>query len=207
MYYEGSNHGLKHDPFKAIVTPRPIGWISTVDKEGRPNLAPYSFFNAMGSRPNFIAFGSEQMKDSAHNARDTGEFVFSLCTTELADAMNLSCADLPAGQNEYEHAGLEAAACKLVKAPRVAISPASLECKTTMCQALIDIDGNETHNYLVVGQVVAVHINDDYIRDGRFDTARAVPLARCGYRDYSSVTELFELMRPGEGERGGQFKV
>lgn len=205
MFYEGNEHGLKHDPFKAIITPRPIGWISTVDKDGVPNLAPYSFFNAMGSRPNFLAFASEELKDSARNAQDTGEFVFSLCTTALADAMNLSCANVPADVNEYEHAGLEAAACRLVKAPRVAASPASLECKTVMAQPLVDIDGNTTKNFLVIGQVVAVHIDDDYLVDGRFDTARAAPLSRCGYRDYASITELIELMRPDDTP--GQFKV
>lgn len=207
MFYEGSNHGLKHDPFKAIITPRPIGWISTVDADGVPNLAPYSFFNAMGSRPYFLAFASEELKDSARNARDTGEFVFSLCTAALADAMNLSCAGVPPEVNEYDHAGLEAAPCRLVKAPRVAISPASMECKTVMAQPLTDVDGKETANYLVVGQVMAVHIDDEYITEGRFDTARAQPLARCGYRDYATVTDVFELMRPGEQENGGRFNV
>lgn len=206
MYYEGSQHGLKHDPFKAIVTPRPIGWISTVDTQGRPNLAPYSFFNAMGSRPNFVAFASESVKDSARNARDTGEFVFSLCTVALSDAMNASCEALPPGVSEYEAAGLEPAACRLVKAPRVAISPASFECRTVMAFNIPDIDGNETANFVVFGQVVAVHIDDRYIVDGRFDTKAARPLARCGYRDYSAVDDLFELMRPGEVAKGG-FRV
>lgn len=207
MYYEDGNHGLQHDPFKAIVTPRPIGWISTVDANGVPNLAPYSFFNAMGSRPYFLAFASEQIKDSARNAQQTGEFVFSLCTAELADAMNLSCANLPPEVNEFEHAGLEEGICKRVKAPRVLASPASFECKTVMSQLLPDVDGKETANFMVIGQVVATHIDDRYIKDGRFDTALAQPLARCGYRDYSTVTELFELMRPGEAENGGKFKV
>ena len=207
MYYEGSEHGLKHDPFKAIITPRPIGWISTVDANGVRNLAPYSFFNAMGSRPYFLAFASETLKDSARNAHETGEFVMSLCTADLADAMNLSCTTLPPEVDEYEYAGLEAAACRLVKAPRVAASPASFECKTVISQPLKDVDGKETANFLVIGQVIATHIDDKYIRDGRFDTALARPLARCGYRDYSTVTEVFELMRPGEAENGGQFRV
>ncbi len=207
MYYEGSQHGLKHDPFKAIIAPRPIGWISTVDGQGRPNLAPYSFFNAFGGNPGLLAFSSESMKDSARNARDTGEFVFSLCTADLADAMNASSDQLPAGVNEYEVAGLTAAPCRLVRAPRVADSPASLECRTVLSQYIPDLNGAPTSSYLVIGQVVAVHIDDRYIVDGRFDTAAARPLARCGYRDFAVVDELFELLRPGEAQRGGQFSV
>lgn len=203
MYYEGyQNHGLKHDPFKAIITPRPIGWISTVDSQGRTNLAPYSFFNAVASQPPILAFSSESLKDSARNARDTGEFVFSLSTVSLTDQMNASCDTLPAGVSEYEHAGLQAAACQLVRAPRVAASPASMECKTLSVQQLSDLQGNLTENYLVLGQVVAVHIDDAFIRDGQFDTAAAQPLARCGYRDYAAVKEVFELLRPTDA---GQY--
>jgi len=194
-----SDHGLAFDPFKAIITPRPIGWISTLDKNGTPNLAPYSFFNALSSSPHMLMFSSEGLKHSAENARDTGEFVFSLATKSLQHPMNASSDTLPAGVNEYEAAELEMAECKKVNAPRVAVSPASMECKLLRCEEVMDLDGNPTDTFLTIGQVVAVHIDDKYIKDGRFDTAAAQPLARCGYRDYSAVEEVFEIMRPTDG--------
>jgi flavin reductase (DIM6/NTAB) family NADH-FMN oxidoreductase RutF len=200
MYYEGhQNHGLAFDPFKAIITPRPIGWISTVDQQGATNLAPYSFFNAVTADPPILAFGSESYKDSARNARETGEFVFSLATVALKNEMNLSSDTLAPGQSEFELTGLEAAASRRVAPPRVALSPAAMECKTLSCEPLRDLNGQETGAWLVLGQVVATHIRDEFIRDGRFDTAFAQPLARCGYRDYAAVTEVFELMRPTDG--------
>ena len=197
MFYEPRlGHGLPHDPFKAIIAPRPIGWISTVDAGGRPNLAPYSFFNAVHGRPPMLAFTSETMKHSAGNARATGEFVFNLCSLPLLDAMNTSSGDLPAGVSEFEAAGLEAAPCRIVSAPRVAAAPASLECKVTLSMQLTDIEGVPLAGWIIIGQVVGVHIADEFIRDGRFDTASAQPVARCGYRDYAAVTELFEALRP-----------
>lgn len=200
MYYEGhKNHGLPFDPFKAIITPRPIGWIATVDTNGVTNLAPYSFFNAVTADPPILAFSSESLKDSARNARDTGEFVFSLATVALKDEMNLSSDTLAPGKSEFELTGLEAAPSTLVQPPRVASSPAAMECKTLSCEPLRNINGQETGAWLVLGQVVATHIRDEFIRDGRFDTAAAQPLARCGYRDYAAVTEVFELMRPTDG--------
>lgn len=200
MYYEGhKNHGLPFDPFKAIITPRPIGWIATVDTNGVTNLAPYSFFNAVTADPPILAFSSESLKDSARNARDTGEFVFSLATVALKDEMNLSSDTLAPGKSEFELTGLAAAPSTLVKPPRVASSPAAMECKTLSCEPLRNINGQETGAWLVLGQVVATHIRDEFIRDGRFDTAAAQPLARCGYRDYAAVTEVFELMRPTDG--------
>ena len=200
MFYEPRlGHGLPHDPFKAIIAPRPIGWISTVDTEGRVNLAPYSFFNAVHSSPPMLAFTSESMKHSAANAIATGEFVYNLCTRPLFDAMNISSGDLAAGESEFEAAGLVTAPCRIVKAPRVAASPAALECRVVSSTQLHDIDGKAVQGWIIIGQVVGVHINDAFIRDGRFDTAAAQPLARCGYRDYATVTELFEALRPTDG--------
>lgn len=197
MFYQPKDgHGLPFDPFKAIITPRPIGWISTVDSDGVPNLAPYSFFNALTSSPPMLMFSSETLKHSAGNARDNGEFSFSLATVPLQSQMNASSDALPAGENEYLTAQLEMAACELITPPRVADSPASMECKTLSCTELKDLDGNSVDTFMVIGQVVAVHINDNYLRNGRFDTAGAQPLARCGYRDYTGVSEVFELMRP-----------
>jgi len=200
MFYEPRNgHGLPHDPFKAIIAPRPIGWISTVDGAGKTNLAPYSFFNAVHSNPPMLMFTSESMKHSAANAIATGEFVFNLVSRDLFDAMNISSGDFPAEVSEFEAAGLTAAPCRMVKAPRVASSPASLECKVVSHAQLQDVNGKALQGWIIIGQVVGVHIQDSYIRDGRFDTALAQSVARCGYRDYSAVTELFEALRPTDG--------
>jgi flavin reductase (DIM6/NTAB) family NADH-FMN oxidoreductase RutF len=199
MFYEPrSGHGLPHDPFKAIVAPRPIGWISTVDAQGLHNLAPYSFFNAVCSKPPMVAFASEGVKDSVRNVRATREFVCNLATAALAEGMNMSAAHVPPEVNEFELAQLETAPCRLVRPLRVAASPASLECKVTDILHLRDLDGRETDRHLVIGQVVGVHIDETYLQDGLFDTARAVPIARCGYRDYASVTTVFQMIRPGE---------
>jgi flavin reductase (DIM6/NTAB) family NADH-FMN oxidoreductase RutF len=200
MFYEPRNgHGLPYDPFKAIVAPRPIGWISTVDAAGRPNLAPYSFFNAALSRPPMLMFTSETMKHSAANAIATGEFVFNLCSRPLFEAMNVSSGLLPEGANEFEAAGLEMAPCRMVRAPRVAASPAALECRVVHSMRIHDIDGRALEGWIVMGQVVGVHIDEAFLRDGRFDTVAAAPVARCGYRDYAAVTELFEALRPSDG--------
>ncbi|GGC48985.1 flavin reductase [Siccirubricoccus deserti] len=200
MFYEPRlGHGLPHDPFKAIVAPRPIGWISTVDTQGRANLAPYSFFNAVHSRPPMLAFTSESMKHSAANAIATGEFVFNLCTRPLFEAMNMSSAALGGGESEFVAAGLAVASSRIVKAPRVAASPAALECRVVHSMRFHDVDGTALDGWMIVGQVVGVHIDDAFIRDGRFDTAAAQPLARCGYRDYAAVTEMFEALRPTDG--------
>lgn len=200
MFYEPRlGHGLPHDPFKAIVAPRPIGWISTLDSEGRPNLAPYSFFNAVHSRPAMLCFTSETMKHSAANAIATGEFVFNLCTRPLFEAMNISSGALSAGESEFEAAGLATAPCRIVKAPRVAASPASLECRVAQSFQLKDASGRALEGWMIIGEVVGVHIDEAYLRDGRFDTLAATPLARCGYRDYAAVTEIFEALRPTDG--------
>ena len=199
MFYEPkSGHGLPHDPFKAIVTPRPIGWISTVDEEGRCNLAPYSFFNAISSGPPMVAFSSEGLKDTVRNIKATGEFVYNLAIAALADGMNRSSAPVGPEVDEFTLAGLATAPSRIVRPPRVADTAAALECKVMQVIHLHDLDGQDTPRHLVLGQVVGVHIADAYLKDGFFDTARAEPLARCGYRDYASVKTLFQMTRPGE---------
>lgn len=197
MYYENELPSeLKHDPFKAIIAPRPIGWIGTLNADGIPNLAPYSFFNAISSRPNLIAFSSEQWKHSCANARATGEFTFSLATHALRHQMNASSAELEDGENEFVKAGLEMGASRVVKPPFVKASPASLECKVVDSIELKGIDGESAGSFLTIGQVVAVHIDDAFVRDGRFDAQRAQIIGRCGYRDYTTAETLWELDRP-----------
>lgn len=198
FYEPHAGHGLAHDPFKAIVAPRPVGWISTVDVQGRANLAPYSYFNAVCDRPPMVMFCSQGWKDSVANAQATGEFVWNLATRPLAEAMNASSAMLPHGADEFVHAGLETAPCRLVKAPRVAASPASMECRVLSITELHGLDGAATGHHFVLGQVVGVHVRADALRDGAFDTAAARPIARCGgWGDYAEVDALFQMRRPG----------
>jgi flavin reductase (DIM6/NTAB) family NADH-FMN oxidoreductase RutF len=197
FYTADQHHGLPFDPFKAIVAPRPIGWIGSCDEEGRINLAPYSFFNAVGSRPNMIAFSSDGLKDSARNTRATREFTFSLATLPLAQKMNLSSANLEEGRNEFDFAGLTMAPSKLVRPPFVGESPAAMECKVVHFIELEDLEGRTSDKYLIVGQVVATHIRDEFIQNGRFDAVKAQTIARCGYNDYATLDEQWELVRPG----------
>jgi flavin reductase (DIM6/NTAB) family NADH-FMN oxidoreductase RutF len=199
FYDPRHGHGLPHDPFKAIVAPRPIGWITTIDKQGRVNLAPYSFFNAFSGRPPIIAFASESLKDSVRNVEETGEFVCSLVTRELAEAMNETCRGVPHGVNEMELAALDAAPSTSVKPPRVAAAPAALECKLLQILRMKDLEGRQLESHVVIGQVTGVHIQRAFLKDGIFDTAGARPIARCGYRgDYTEVTSLFEMIRPAD---------
>ena len=197
-FYEPRNgHGLPHDPFKAILAPRPIGWISSLDAQGRVNLAPYSFFNGFGSNPPIVGFTSEGRKDSLANVEATGEFVCNLVSRPLAEAMNLTAAPLPSGTDEMAFAGLEAAASRCVRPPRVALSPAALECRLLQVVEIRDLAGAPTGGHLVLGQVVGVHIDPSYLKDGIFDTAAARTVARCGYRGaYAEVDQLFEMIRP-----------
>lgn len=193
------DHGLPHDPFKAIVTPRPIGWITAMSAQGEVNLSPYSFFNAVSTRPHIVMFSSEGKKDAIAFVEETGEFTCSLVTKALIQQMNQTSAPLPRGSSEYSHAGLEMAESKFVRPPRVAGSPAALECKTLSVQQLTDLDGNQVERWLVLGQVVGIFMDDDFIREGRFDTVAAHPVARCGYADYAEVDHLFSLQRPPGG--------
>ncbi len=199
FYEPATGHGLPHDPFKAIVAPRPIGWVSTLSASGVPNLAPYSFFNAVCDTPPMIAFSSSGPKDSVANVEATGEFVWNMATRALAEAMNASSAAVPPETDEFTLAGLETAPSRIVAPPRVAASPASLECRLLQIVTLYDLDGGETANRLVIGQVVGVHIRRTFLRDGMFDTGAAHPIMRAGYRDeYVEATPetMFKMKRP-----------
>lgn len=193
------DHGLPHDPFKAIVAPRPIGWIGAISGRGEVNLSPYSFFNAVSSRPHIVMFSSEEKKDAVAFIEETGEFTCSLATKALARQMNMTSAPLPRGQSEFGHAGLAMAPSRFIRPPRVAASPAALECKLLSVQQLVDLDGQAIPRWLVLGQVVGIFIDEAYLRDGRFDTAGANPIARCGYADYAEVESLFSITRPPGG--------
>lgn len=197
FYEPGKGHGLPHDPFKAIVAPRPIGWISSVDRAGVVNLAPYSFYNAVGDRPPIVAFSSSGRKDSLRNIEETGEFVANLATRPLAQAMNQTSATFPHDVDEMAIAGLTPAPCRIIAPPRVAESPAALECKLLQVVHLHDLDGNPLEQYLTLGQVVGVHINPAYLKDGYFDLVAAQPIMRAGYlADYVEVSDIFQMTRP-----------
>ena len=202
MYYETRQRDkalLPHDPFKAIVAPRPIGWISTRSRDGRINLAPYSFFNGFNSAPPILGFSSEGDKDSVTFARESGEFVANFASFDLMQPMSRTSAPLPRGQSEFAYSGLTMAECRLVKAPRVAECPASMECKLIEIIRLKSHLGEPLNSHLVLGEVVAFHIEDRFIRDGRFDLAAAKALARCGDQDYAVVDKLIALARPAGG--------
>jgi len=198
MFYDArkNDHGLPHDPFKAIVAPRPIGWITSSNGKGDINLAPYSFFNGVASRPPLVMFASEGRKDSLAFIEENGEFVCNLATWDLRDAMNATSAPLPRGANEMAHAGLAAAPSRLVKPPRVAASPCALECKLLQIVSLSDLDGRPVNSHIVFGQVIGVHIDDRYIKDGLLDSAAMRPIARCGYQNYAVVETMFSMRRP-----------
>jgi len=201
MFYDTqtNGHGLPHDPFKAIVAPRPIGWISSLGADGSVNLAPYSFFNAFSSRPPIVGFASEGPKDSVSFIAETREFVCNLVTFDLRNEMNATSAPLPRGMSEFIHAGLETAPSTLVKPPRVKASPVALECKLVEIKELTDSDGNSVNSFLVLGHVVGIYINEAYIKEGRFDIVAAGTIARCGYTDYAVVDDLFSITRPKGG--------
>jgi len=199
-FYEPRNgHGLPHDPFNAIVGPRPIGWISTCNAAGQPNLAPYSFFNAFNYVPPIIGFSSIGYKDTVRNVEATGEFVWNLVTQDLAESMNQSCAAVPQEVNEFELAGLTAQQSRLIRPPRVAESPVSFECKATQITQLAGIDGKKVETWLVLGEVVAVHIRKSLLVGGVYDTAHAGHVLRAGGAgDYFRIgpEQLFKMYRP-----------
>jgi flavin reductase (DIM6/NTAB) family NADH-FMN oxidoreductase RutF len=174
-YEPRKGHGLPHDPFNAIVGPRPIGWISTCNAQGALNLAPYSFFNAFNYVPPIVGFASIGAKDTLRNIEATGEFVWNLATHDLADAMNQSCAAVPPEVSEFELAGLTPLASEKVRPPRVAESPVTFECRSTQIVQLQGIDGEKVPTWLVLGEVVAVHIAKALLKDGVYDTARRRP--------------------------------
>jgi flavin reductase (DIM6/NTAB) family NADH-FMN oxidoreductase RutF len=189
------NGGLPWDPFKAIVAPRPIGWVTTLTPDGVVNLAPYSYFNAVGDRPNVVIFSSSTPKDSQRNAEATGEFVCNLATWETREQMNLTSATVDA--SEPELAGLELAASRLVRPPRVAAAPAALECVYLDTYAIRTRDGREHTSHVVFGEVVGIYVDERYITDeGRVDTAAMRPVARMGYDEYTVVEGAFRMTRP-----------
>ena len=201
MFYRPQDgHGLPHSPFSAIVSPRPIGWISTRGSDGRENLAPYSFFNAVAYSPPQVVFAStstkadrEFGKDTTQNIKDTGVFCVNIVEYAAREAMNLTSGLYEAGVDEFELAGLERTECETIPCSRVSSVPAALECRLTETVALQG-DGN----IAMFGEVVGVYIRDDCMVDGRFDVLSYKPLARLGYRDYSVVNELLSLKRPDD---------
>ena len=197
MFYETStnNHGLAIDPFKAIVTPRPIGWISTISETGVANLAPYSFFNAFSEKPFYVAFGSGGYKHSLSNIAANGQFAVNLAVYDLREEMNKSSASIDKHVDEFEFAGLEKAACRLIQPPRVAASPACLECRHFRTIELPSEDG-EVNDWLVIGLVVGIHIADQFVENGRVNTATMQPVARLGYSEYVTVKDPWRMRRP-----------
>jgi len=200
MFYrpEDNNHGLPHNPFKAIVSPRPIGWISTISANGTANLAPYSFFNALSDAPPMVMFASTggkpdqpRGKDSLANILATKEFAVNIVSYALREPMNKTAASLAADVDEFAAAGLTKAAGKAISAPHVAEAPAVLECRL---YKVIDLPG--AANSMVIGEVVGVHMQDDFIVNGRFDATLYQPLSRLGYMDYAAVENVFELVKP-----------
>jgi flavin reductase (DIM6/NTAB) family NADH-FMN oxidoreductase RutF len=201
MFYQPKDgHGLPHNPFNALVTPRPIGWISSRGTARIDNLAPYSFFNAVAYTPPQVMFSSTGTKadrafgkDSVSNIEESGVFCVNIVEYAMRDAMNASSSTLPAAVSEFDHAGLAAVECDLIACKRVADAPANLECRVTQ---IIRLAGAE--NIAVFGEVVGIHMRDDCIVDGQFDVTKFQPLARLGYRDYSVVREVFSLARPDD---------
>ncbi len=199
-YYEPARgHGLPHDPLNAIIGPRPIGWIASQDAAGHRNLAPYSFFNCFNYRPPIIGFSSNGWKDSVKNIVDTKEFVWNLATRSLAAAMNETSASLPHDEDEFVCAGLTAAPSRLVSAPRVAESPVNFECRLSQCIQLTSASGEPIDTWLVLGEVVAVHIAETLLEDGIYQTSKAQPILRAGGPSaYYGIDDAqrFDLVRP-----------
>mgnify|MGYP000901982830 CR=1 FL=1 len=199
-YYEPQQgHGLPHDPLNAIVGPRPIGWIASLDAEGRRNLAPYSFFNCFNYRPPIIGFSSTGWKDSVSNIIATKEFVWNLATRDLAVQMNETSASLPHGEDEFARAGLTPVPGKRVSAPRVAESPVNFECRLSQYIQLTGADGTLIDSWLILGEVVAVHIDETLLENGIYHTAKAQPVLRAGGPSaYYAIDESqrFDLVRP-----------
>jgi len=201
MFYDTrkNDHGLPHNPFKAIIAPRPIGWITSMSAKGEINLAPYSFFNAITDRPPIVMFSSEGPKDSVAFVEATKEFVCSLATFDLRDQMNGTSAPLPRGTSEMQATGLAPAPSRLVRPPRVAASPCALECRWIKTVTFDDVDGRKLDRYVVFGHVIGIHIDDRFISNGRLDTAAMRPIARCGYDEYATVESVFRMTRPPGG--------
>jgi flavin reductase (DIM6/NTAB) family NADH-FMN oxidoreductase RutF len=199
FYEPRQGHGLRHDPFNAIIAPRPIGWVSSLGSSGVANLAPYSFFNEFNYVPPIIGFSSIGWKDSVANVAATREFCWNLATRRLSEAMNISCAPAPPEVDEFDLAGLTRGASRLIAAPRVLESPVNFECRMTQILKLQDADGDEVETWLILGEVVAVHIDEALITDGVYDTLAAEPILRGGgWGDYFTIVpdDKFEMKRP-----------
>ncbi|MBX2832837.1 MAG: flavin reductase family protein [Rhodospirillales bacterium] len=196
MFYEPGKtpHNLPHDPFKACVAPRPIGWISTVDREGRPNLAPYSFFNAVHGNPPMVMFSSAGSVDSLANSSATGEFVAAVAPKSMLREINFSSSPLPHGEDEFEYAGLEKLPATCVKPHLIKGVPIQMECKVFQ---IVDLPSPKPDLpcAMVIGTVVGLHIDDAIIRDGMVDITLFEPLARLGYQEYASISETFTVTR------------
>ncbi|ABV93802.1 conserved hypothetical FMN binding protein [Dinoroseobacter shibae DFL 12 = DSM 16493] len=200
FYRPEEGHGLPHNPFNAIVAPRPIGWISSRGADGQDNLAPYSFFNAVAYVPPQVMFASTSAKedrgdtkDSVANIRETGVFCVNIVSYALRDVMNVSSGSYPAEVDEFARAGIEKAPCETIDCARVAAAPANLECRLTQ---IVQLEGPS--NFVVFGQVTGIHMRDEHLVDGRFDVTTFRPLSRLGYRDYACVDNLFSLARPDD---------
>ena len=202
FYQPADGHGLPHDPFKAIIAPRPIGWIGTRSSEGVNNLAPYSFFNAFTDSPPIVGFSSIGRKDSLKNAESTGEFTWNLASYALAEQMNTSCSGVAPEVDEFALAELSSEAGRIVSAPRVVESMVSFECRTTQVIQLQDAQGVAHDSWLLLGEVVGVHINESMLHEGIYQTAKAEPIMRAGGpADYFVIREdaLFKMHRPKNG--------
>jgi flavin reductase (DIM6/NTAB) family NADH-FMN oxidoreductase RutF len=204
MFYEPlkTSHGLSHDPFKSCVVPRPIGWISTISKDGMHNLAPYSQFQNLTFDPPYVMFSANQntkgkRKDTVVNIEETGEFVHNMATFDLREAVNKSAQEVPPDVDEFEIAGVTKAPSKLVKPARVAESPVHFECKYHQTLRLPG-DGPMGSVDIIIGRVVGIHINENFITpDGKLDIPKIKPLARMGYYDYTAIESVFEMEIPG----------
>jgi flavin reductase (DIM6/NTAB) family NADH-FMN oxidoreductase RutF len=198
--YEPKNgHGLKHDPFNAMIAPRPIGWMSSMGAKGNLNLAPYSFFNAFNYKPPILGFSSNGWKDTVRNIKETGEFVWNLCSMPLAEAMNISSADMPPEVSEFDQAGLTPVPSSVVKVPRVGEARAAMELKLIRIIQLETKEGALLENWMILGEVVAVHIDKSLIQDGVYITGLAHPVARAGRKgdDFEIKPEnMFDMPRP-----------
>lgn len=200
FYRPEEGHGLPHNPFNALIVPRPIGWISTRDAKGQDNLAPYSFFNGVAYTPPQVMFSTtgtkpdrDGTKDSASIIQDTGVFCVNVVSYALTDAMNCTSEGFAAGIDEFEKAGLKKAECETIDCPRVAETPAAMECKLTK---VVKLPG--AANTVVFGEVTGIYIADDCLTDGKLDITKYKPLSRLGYRDYAVIDQAFTLRRPDE---------
>lgn len=189
-------HRLPHDPIKSLIAPRPIGWISSLDKDGNANLAPYSFFNGISAKPPMVMISSEGRKDSLNNIETTGAFVCNIATWDLRDQMNTTSAPADPGVSEFDLAGLTMVPGTVVDVPRVGECSAALECRYVETVVVKDLDGEPVDSYVIIGQVVGVHIDETVLSNGLVDTSKLRPISRLGYHDYAVVDSVFSMTRP-----------